>query len=128
MRLPSDHSGRIRTTPVYNPNPSTRIRISEHTYIIALDHRTWNPPPSLHGPTNLGDTLTNWSRSRLVNTLILTSRQPNTALNVPATPSLELKFNATIKYDTIPNHPFQATKPSILKTTTPAPFVCTEFI
>ena len=68
------------------------------------------------------------SRSRLVNTLNLTSSQRNTALKVLATPSSDLKFNATIKYDTIFNHPFHATTPSIVTTTTPAPFICTEFI
>ena len=78
--------------------------------------------------SNLGDTLTNWSRSRLVNTINLTSRQQITALEVLATPSLELKFNATIKYDTIFNHPFHAKTPSIVTTTIPAPFICTEFL
>ena len=57
-----------------------------------------------------------------------TARQRNTALEVLATPSLELKLNTTIKYDTIFNHPFHATTPSIITTTTPAPFICTEFI
>ena len=69
IRLPSSHPGRTRATPVLNPNPPTRSRINEHTYLLALDHKTWNPPPPLYGPSNLGDTLTNSSRSRLINTL-----------------------------------------------------------
>ena len=127
-RLPSSHPGRTRSRPILNPNPPTRSRIIEHTYLFALDHKTWNPPPPLYGPTNLGDTLTNWSRNRLINTLNLTARQRNTALNDLATHSLELKFNTTIKYDTIFNHPFHATTPSIMTTTTPAPFICINFI
>ena len=121
IRLPSDHTGRTRATPVYNPSPPTS-RISEPTYIFALDHKTWNQPPPLYGPTNPGDTFTNWSRNRLINTLNLPTRQRNSALNVLAAPSLELKFNSTIKYDTIFNHPFHASTPSIITTTTPAPF------
>ena len=128
IRLSSTHPGRTRATPVLNPNPPTLSRINEHTYLFTLDYKTWNPPPPLYGPTNLGDTLTNWSRSRLENTLNLTTRQRNTALNVLATPTLELKFNTTIKYDTIFNHPFHATTPSIVTTTTPAPFVCIDFV
>ena len=128
IRLPSSHPGRTRSTPILNPNPPTRSRVDEHTYLFALDHKTWNPPPPLYGPTNLGDTLTNWSRNRLINTLNLTVRHRNTALEVLATPSLELKFNTTIKYGTIFNHPFHATTPSIITTTTPAPFICTEII
>ena len=127
-RLPSSHPGRTRSTPILNPNPPTRSRIIEHTYLFALDHKKWNPPPPSYGPTNLGDTLTNSSRNRINNTLNLTARQRNTALNVLATPTLELKFNTTIKYDTIFNHPFHATTPSIITTTTPEPFICTEFI
>ena len=123
LRLASSHPGRTRATPVLNPNPPTLSRTNEQTYLFALDHKTWNPPPPLYGPTNLGDTLTNWSRNRLTNTLNLTHRQRNTALEVLARPSLELKFNTTIKYNTIFNHPFHATTPSILTTTTPAPFI-----
>ena len=111
-----------------NPNPPTKSWTNEHTYLFALDHKTWNPPPPLYGPTNLGDTLTNWSRSRLTNTLNLTHRQRNAALKVLATPSLEFKFNTTIKYDNIFNHPFHATTTSIVTTTHPAPFICIEFI
>ena len=40
IRLPSNHPGRTPATPVYKPNPPTRRRISEHTYIFALDHKT----------------------------------------------------------------------------------------
>ena len=123
IRLPSSHPCRTRATPVLSPNPPTRNRINEHTYLFVLDHKTWNPPPPLYGPTNLTDTLTNWSRNRLINTLNLTTRQRNTALNVLATPSLELKLNTTINYDTIFNHPFHATKPSIVTKMTPAPFI-----
>ena len=111
LRLASSHPGRTRATPVLNPNPPTLSRTNEHTYLFALDHKTWNPPLPLYGPTNLGDTLTNWSRNRLTNTLNLTHRQRNTALEVLVTPSLALKFNATIKYNTIFNHPFHATDP-----------------
>ena len=111
LRLASSHPGRTRATPVLNPNPPTLSRTNEHTYLFALDHKTWNPPPPLYGPTNLGDTLTNWSRNRLTNTLNLTHRQRNTALVVLVAPSLALKFNATIKYNTIFNHPFHATDP-----------------
>ena len=129
LRLASSHPGRTRATPVPNPNPPTLSRTNDHTYLFPLDHKTWNPPPPLYGPTNLGDTLTNWSRSRLTNTLNLTHRQRNSALEVLATPSLELKFNTTIKYDTIFNHPFHATTPSIVTTTTtPAPFICIDFV
>ena len=128
IRLPSTHPGRTRATPVLNPNPPTLSRTNEHTYLFPLDYRTWNPPPPLYGPTNLGDTLTNWSRSRLTNTLNLTHRQRNSALEVLVTPSLELKFNTTIKYDAIFNHPFHATTPSIVTTTTPAPFICIDFV
>ena len=128
LRLPSIHPGRTRSTPILNPNPPTRSRVNEHTYLFALDHETWNPPPPLYGPTNFGDTLTNWSRNRLINTLNFTARQRNTALEVLATPSLELKFNTTIKYGTIFNHTFQTTTPSIITTTIPTPFICTEFI
>ena len=128
IRLPSSHPGRTRSTPILNPNPHTKSRTNEHTYLFALNHKTWNPPPPLYGPTNLGDTLTNWSRSRLTNTLNLTHRQRNAALNVLATPSLELIFNTTIKYDTVFNHPFHATTPSLVTTTLPAPFICIDFI
>ena len=128
IRLPSSHPGRTRSTPILNPNPPTKSRTNEHTYLFALDHKTWNPPPPLYGPANRGDTLTNWSRSRLTNTLSLTHRQRNAALNVLATPSLELKFNTTIKYNTVFNHPFHATTPSIVTTTLPAPFICIDFI
>ena len=119
IRLPSNHPGRTRSTPILNPNPPTQSRIKEHTYLFALDQKTWNPPPPLYGPTNIGDTLTNWSRNRLINTLNLTARQRNIALNVLATPSRELKFNTTIKYNTIFNYPFHAITPSIVTTTTP---------
>ena len=68
------------------------------------------------------------SQIGLTNTLNLTHRQRNSALEVLATPSLELKFNTTIKYDTIFNHPFHATTPSIVTTTTPAPFICIDFV
>ena len=128
IRLPSSHPGGTRSTPILNPNPPTRSRVNEHTNLFALDHETWNPPPPLYGPTNLGDTLTTWSRNRLINTLNLTERQCNTALEVLATPSLELKFNTTIKYGTIFNHPFHVTTPSITTTTTPTLSICTEFI
>ena len=128
IRLPSCHPGRVRSTPLLNCNPPTQSRTNEHTYLFPLDHKTWNPPPPLYGPTNLGDTLTNWSRNRLTNTLNPTHRHGNAALNVLATPSLELKFNTTIKYNTIFNHPFHATTPSIVTTTIPAPFICIEFI
>ena len=128
IRLPSSHPRRVRSTPILNCNPPTQSRTNEHTYLFPLDHKTWNPPPPLYGPTNLGDTLTNWSRNRLKNTLNLTHCHCNAALNVLATPSLELKFNKTIKYNTIFNHPFHATTPSIVTTTTPAPFICIEFI
>ena len=128
LRLASSHPGRTRATSVLNPNPPTLSRTNDHTYLFPLDHKTWNPPPPLYGPTNLGDTLTNWSRNRLTNTLNLTHRQRNSALEVLATPSLELKFNTTIKYDTIFNHPFHATTPSIVTTTTPAPFICIDFV
>ena len=97
IRLPSSHPGQNRSTPILNPNPPTQSRTNEQTYLFPLDHKTWNPPPPLYGPTNLGDTLTNWSRSRLTNILNLTHRQRNAALNVLATPSLELKFNTMIK-------------------------------
>ena len=117
-RRPSSHPGRTRSTPIYNPNPPTRSRITEHTYLFALDHKTWNPPPPFYGTTNLGDTFKNWSRNRLVKTLYFTARQRNTALEVLATPNLELNFNTAIKYDTIFNHPFHATTPSIITTTT----------
>ena len=100
IRLPSSHLGRTRSTPILNPNPPTRSRVNEHTYLFALDHKTWNPPPLLYGPTNLGDTHKNWSRIRLINTLNLTQRQRNTTLEVLATPSLALKCNTTKK---IPN-------------------------
>ena len=123
IRLPSDHPGRTRVIPVYNPNPPNRSKICEHTYIFALDHETWNPPPTLYGPTNLGDTSKNWSRNRILKTLNLKTRQRNATLNVLATTSLELKFKATIKYDNIFNHPFHATTPSIVTTTTPAPII-----
>ena len=73
IRLPSSHPGRTRSTPILNPNPPTRSRVNEHTYLFALDHKTWNPPPPLYGPTNLGNTLTNWSRNRLINTVNLTA-------------------------------------------------------
>ena len=92
IRLPSSHPGRTRSIPTLNPNPPTKSRTNEHTYLFALDHKTWNPPPPLYGTTNLGNTLTNWSRSRLTNTLNLTHRQCNAALNVLATPSLELNL------------------------------------
>ena len=128
IRLPLSHPGRTRSTPILNPNPPTQSRTNEHTYLFPLDHKSWNPPPPLYGPNNLGDTLTNWSGSRLTNTLNLLHRQRNAALNVLATPSLELKFNTTIKYNTIFNHPFHATTPSIVTTTIPAPFICIEFI
>ena len=128
IRLLSSHPGRIRSTPILNCNPPTQSRTNEHTYLFSLHHKTWNPPPPLYGPTNLGDTLTNWSRNRLTNSLNLTHRQRNAALNVLATPSLELKFNTTIKYNTIFNHPFHATTPSTVTTTIPAPFICIEFI
>ena len=128
IRLPSSHTGRTRSTPILNPYPPTKSRTNEHTYLCALDHKTWNPPPPLYGPTNLGDTLTNWSRSRLTNTLNLTHWQRNSALNVLATPSLELKFSTTIKYDTVFNHPFHATIPSKVTTTLPVPFICIDFI
>ena len=128
IRLASDHPGRTRSRPIFNPNPPTRCRVTEHTYLFALDHKTWNPPPPLYGPTNLGDTLGVWSRNRLVNRLNPTARQCNTALNILATPNLELKLDATMKYDTIFNHPFHETTPSVVTTTIPAPFVCTEFI
>ena len=128
IRLPSSHPGRTRSTPILNPNPPTRSRVNEHTYLFALDHKTLNPPPPLYGTTNLGDTLTIWSKNRLINTLNLKARQRNTALEVLATPSLKLKFNTTLKYGTIFNHPFHATTPSIITTTTPAPFICTEII
>ena len=128
LGLASSYQGRTRATPVLNPNPLTLSRTNEHTYLFALDHETWSPPPPLYGPTNLGDTLTNWSRNRLTNTLNLTTRQRNTALNVLATPSLKLKLNTTIKYDTIFNQPFHATTPSIVTTKTPAPFICIDFI
>ena len=128
IRLPSSHPGRTRSTPILNPNPPTKSRTNEHTYLFALDHKTRNAPLPLYGPTILGDTLTNWSRSRLTNTLNLTHRQRNAALNILATPSLELKFNTTINYDTVFNHPFHATKPSIVTTTLPAPFICIDFV
>ena len=128
IRLPSSHPGRTRSTPILNPNPPTKSRTNEHTYLLELDHKTWNQPSPLYGPTNLGHTLTNWSRSRLTNTLNLTHRQRNAAPNVLATPSLELKFNTTIKYDTVFNHPFHATTPSIVTTTLRAPFICIDFI
>ena len=128
IRLPSSHPGRTRSTPILNPNPPTKSRTNEHTYLFPLDHKIWNPPPPLYGPTNLGDTLTNWARNRLTNTLNLTARQRNSALEVLATPSLELKFNTTIKYNTIFNHPFHATTPSIVTTTIPAPFICIDFV
>ena len=127
-RLPSSPPGRTRSTPILNPNPPTKSRTNEHAYLFALDHKTWSPPPPLCSPTDLGDTLTNWSRSRLTNTLNLTHRQRNAALNVLATPSLELKFYTTIKYDTVFNHPFHATTPSIVATKLPAPFICIDFI
>ena len=128
IRLPSSHPGRTRSTPILNPNSPTKSGTSEHTYLSALDHKTWNSTPPLYGPTNLGDTLTNWSRNRLINTINLTTRQRNAALNVLATPSLELKFNTTIKYDTVFNHPFQAITPPIVTNTIPAPFICIDFI
>ena len=116
IRLPASHPGRTRSKPILNPNPPTRIRIKEHAYLFALDHKTWNPPTPLYGPTNFGDTLTNWSRNRLIDTLNLTA-QRNAALNVLTTPTSDLKSNTTIKYDTIFNHPFHATTPSIITTT-----------
>ena len=128
LRLASSHPGRTRATPVLIPNPPTLSRTNDHTYFFPLDHKTWNPTPPLYGPTNLGDILTNCSRNRLTNTLNLTHRQRNSALEVLATPSLEVKFNTTIKYDTIFNHPFHATTPSIVTTTTPAPFICIDFV
>ena len=128
LRLASSHPVRTRATPVLNPNPPTLSRTNDHTYRFPLDHKTWNPPPPLYGPTNLGDILTNWSRSRPTNTLNLTHRQRNSALEVLATPSLELKLDTTIKYDTIFNHPFHATTPSIVTTTTQAPFICIDFV
>ena len=128
IRLPSSHPDRTRSTAILDPNTTTKSRTNEHTYLFALDHKTWNPPPPLYGPTNLGDTLTNWSRSRLTNALNLTHRQRNAALNLLATPSLELNFNTTIKNDTVFNHPFHATTPSIVTTTLPAPFICIDFI
>ena len=128
IRLTSSHRGRTRSTPILNPNPPTKSETNEHTYLFALDHKTCNPPPPLYGPTNLGDTLTNCSRSRLTNTLSLTHRQRNAALNVLATLSLEFKFNTTIKYDTVFNHPFHATTPSVVTSTLPAPFICIDFI
>ena len=79
LRLASSHPGRTRATPVLNPNTPTLSRTNDHTYLFPLDHKTWNPPPPLYGPTNLGDTLTNWSRNRLTNTLNLTHRQRNSA-------------------------------------------------
>ena len=128
LRLASSHPGRTRATLVLNPNLPTLSTTNEHTYLFALDHKTWNPPPPLYGPTNLGDTLTNWSKNRITNTINLTHRQRNTTLEVLATPPLELKFNATIRYNTIFNHPFHATTTSIITTTTPAPFICIDFI
>ena len=128
IRLPSSHPGRTRSTPALNPNPPTKSRTNEHTYLFALDHKTWNALPPLYEPTNLADTLTNWSRSRLTNTLNLKHRQRNATLNVLETPSPELKFNTRINYDTVFNHPFHATTPSIVTTTLPAPFVCIDFI
>ena len=91
LRLASSHPGRTRATPVLNPNPPSLSRTNENTYLFALDHQTWNPTPPLYGPTNLGDTLTNWSRNRLRNTLNLTQRQRNTALEVLATPIFRAK-------------------------------------
>ena len=50
IRLPSSHPGRTRSTPILNPNPPTKSRTNEHTYLFALDHKTWNPPPPLSVP------------------------------------------------------------------------------
>ena len=128
LRLPSSHPGRTRSTPILNPDPPTRSSNNEHTYLFALDHKSWNQFPPLYRPTNIGDTLKNWARNRLKNTLNLTARQRNTACEVLASPSLELKINTTIKYGIIFNHPFHATTPSMITTTTPESFICTEFI
>ena len=93
-----------------------------------LDYTSFTPAPVLYGPTSLGDTFTVKARARLSDTLNLTTRQRQTALNALATPSLELHFQSTIRYNTIFNHPFHATTPSITTRTTPPPFICTELI
>ena len=113
--------------PILNPDLPTRSRVIEHIYLFALDHKTWIPPPT-DLPTSEIHFQTGQERNRLINTLNLTARQRNTALEVLATPSLELKFNAAIKYGTIFNHPFHSTTRSIRTTTTPRPFIRTEFI
>ena len=121
-----DHKTWNPPPPLYGPTNLGPTNLRTYKPYISLDHKTWNPPPPLYGPTNLGDTLTNWSRNRLINTQDLTGRQRNTALEVLASPSFELKFNTTIKYGTIFNHRFHANTPSIITTTSPAPFICTE--
>ena len=113
---------------IQNQNTPTRSRTREYTQRFLLDHTSYTPAPVLYGPTSLGDTFTNWARERLKHTLNLTTGQRQNAINVLSTPSLELHFQSTIKYNTIFNHPFHAATPSITTRTTPPPFICTEFI
>ena len=40
IRLSSSHPGRTRSTPILNPNPPTKSRTNEQTYLFALDHKT----------------------------------------------------------------------------------------
>ena len=113
---------------IQNQNPPTRSRVREQTQRYLLDHTSFTPAAVLNGPTSLEDIFTNWARDRLAHTMNVTTRQRQNSLNVFATPSLELLFQSTIRYSTIFNHPFHATKPSNLTRTTPPPFICTEFI
>ena len=95
IRLPENYRGaRTPVTPAtHNQNPPTRSRIQEPTQMFLQDYTSFTPAPTLYGPPTLGKTFTVWAQARLSNTLNLTTRKRQSALNVLATPSLELFSN-----------------------------------
>ena len=91
---------------IHNQNPPTRSRTREYTERFLLDHTSNTPAPVLYGPTSLGHIFSNWARERLEHFLNLTTRQRQNAINVLSTPSLELHFQSTIKYNKFLTIPF----------------------
>ena len=133
LSLPSTPSISQIAPPPFNlnfpNNLDARYREQSSTNIpLRLDWNTFTAPPPLFGQHPESNRLHNWALKRLQYRQDIHEDIRDHNIQILQQNSLQLKFEITVKLNSITQHPYPLNPPNITAQSLPPPFITTEVI
>ena len=117
----------LPSSPSLSHKSPTPILLSFPTNLDArLDWNTFVAPPPLFGQHQENSTLHNWALKKLQYRQDIHKDIQEHNIQILQQNSLQLKFEITVRFNNIVQHPFPLSPPNITAQSLPPPFITTE--